>query len=174
MKMTLFVDASFCPKTLAAGWGSWAIRDDWSKGRNRGGPLNTKHPVTSSNAAEIAGIGASLWQHSQLGDLQGLSSLMIQCDNTAALGFIATKIPRAVRSGKQLFSKAKWGDDPLISAVMATVCETLAGVPLIDLRHVKGHSGLDDGRSWVNRKCDSEAKKNMILQRKRLLELQSG
>lgn len=173
MKMTLFVDASFCSKTEASGWGSWAIRDEWKRGRFRGGPLNTRLPIRNSNAAEVAGIGMSLWQHSMLGDLQGLTSILIQCDNVAALGYIYTAIPRAIRSGQLPISKANWRTDELVGEVTHTIAELLSGVPQIGLRHVKAHTKNDDGRSWVNRRCDAEAKKNMFLQRKRLYELQS-
>lgn len=173
MKMTLFADASFCAKTGAVGWGSWAIRDEWDRGRFRGGPLTPTRPVHNSNAAEVAGIGMSLWQHSQLGDLQGLTSILIQCDNVAALGYIYTAAPRAIRSGKLPISKANWRTDAFVGDVVKTIVDLLAGVPQINLRHVKGHTKNDDGRSWVNRRCDAEAKKFMLLQRKRLNELQS-
>lgn len=174
MRMTLFVDASFCPNSLAAGWGSWAKRDDWDKGRYRGSALRTRNPITSSNAAEIAGIGMSLWQHQQLGDLQGLTGLMIQCDNVAALGFISTAIPRAVRSGSQRLQPLEWGDDPLVAEVMEVIEASLVGVPAIGLRHVKAHTKNRDGRSWVNRRCDAIARKGMISRRKELIELPSG
>lgn len=166
MRMTLFVDASFCPDTGAGGWGSWAARDDWNKGRLQGGPLRTKSPLLSSNAAEIAGIGLALWQHAKQGDLDVVTSISIQCDNTAALGFIKSKIKHA-RIQRQKGSRAHIKpdqpirNDPLIKDVLSTVVKLLEGKQ-VSLKHVKGHSRGTDGRTWVNHSCDAEARKYML------------
>lgn len=171
--MTLFVDASFCPDTGAAGFGSWAIRDGWLRGRMHSAPLETRTPLLSSNAAEIAGIGMALWHHHLSGDLAGLDSINIQCDNLAALGYIRRGITRSKRVGKQAFSDLGWKHDELIGRVISTIDKLLVDIPSVTLKHVKGHSRKDNGRSWVNHHCDRLAKSQMLIARNRLSGLQS-
>ncbi|QIG69500.1 ribonuclease H protein [Rhizobium phage RHph_Y1_1] len=175
MKMTLFADASLCSETGAAGWGSWAIRDGWGRGRFQGGQIKLKDckKITSSNTAETAGIALALWQHYVQGDLKDLEAIMIQCDNLTALGYIKTRLPWAV------VSKAKGikhggnivpvGDaSPVVRRMVDTIAETVQGIQ-VTLRHVKGHNDPSmDGRSWVNNQCDAEAKRHMKALRKEL------
>lgn len=54
--ITVFVDASHCPQTKAAGWGAWAKGHGWERGIACGGPLKMS-PLNSSEA-EIAPDGA--------------------------------------------------------------------------------------------------------------------
>lgn len=84
MRMTLFVDSSFCHKTGAGGWGGWAVRDDWQRGQFSGGPIRLReHAVDSSNTAEIAGIALALWRLHAGDALKGVTEILIQCDAEA-------------------------------------------------------------------------------------------
>lgn len=172
--MTLFADASLCSETGAAGWGSWAIRDGWGRGRFQGGQIKLIGPkITASNTAELAGIALALWQHYVQGDLKGLTSIMIQCDNLTALGYILAKMPRAIVSKKPGLAHGGnivpvRGGSPVVERMLDTVAETLHGLT-VTLRHVKGHNDPEmDGRSWVNNQCDAEAKRHMKELRKQL------
>lgn len=178
MKMTLFADASLCSETGAAGWGSWAIRDGWGRGRFQGGQIKLKDTkITASNTAETAGIALALWQHYVQGDLKDLEAIMIQCDNLTALGYIKMRLPWAV------VSKAKGikhggnivpvgGQSPVVRRMVDTIAETVQGMQ-VTLRHVKGHNDPEaDGRSWVNNQCDAEAKRHMKALRKELYKAQ--
>lgn len=173
MRMTLFADASLCSRTGAAGWGSWAIRDDWGRGKFQGGPIKSHLKIKASNNAEIAGIALALWYHWKAGDLVGVNSILIQCDNVTALGYICQKIRRTTVSVAKVNRhhpriKATGFNDELTIAALQTIADTLKEIPNVAVRHVKGHSGAGDGRSWVNERCDSEARRHMQARRKEL------
>lgn len=169
MNMTLFVDASFHPETRAAGWGSWAIRDDWNKGRIMGGPvLYRDGKPETSNAAELAGIALALWKHDRLGDLQGVTRFLLQCDNIVALALIKQTIPgtRVVHTNKAHIGKTSFKDHKT-EQVIETIREIIDGRSL-SVKHVKGHKANASGRFWVNTACDAEARKHMTEMRKKI------
>lgn len=173
MKMTLFADASFCHKTGAGGWGAWAKRDDWPKGEFLGGPLDCE--LRSSTTAELCGIACALWHCFDVGHLSGVSSLMVQCDNTEALSLIGHMLPTAFvygsgdRRDQQHLPAVKPGRLRKLSIVeneALTVIATAVGDTRVLLRHVKGHTDRDTGRAWVNGHCDAEARRHMEVLRK--------
>lgn len=172
MMLTLFADASFCPKTGAAGWGSWAIKDGWPKGKFLGGPI--RRELSTSNTAELCGIAAALWKHDQDGDLEGVTALMLQCDNVTALGYILAALPQASVRRLKNQRNAPIGlartQNKLHLEALDAIRKAGHGRRIF-LRHVKGHNGTDDGRSWVNTQCDAEARRHMEARR---VELRAG
>lgn len=173
MKMTLFADASFCPRTGAAGWGSWAIRDDWQRGKLQGGPIKAHRKIKASNNAEVAGIALALWYHKHAGDLDGLTDILLQCDNVIALGYIKQKIHRTTVSVAKVNRHhprivACGFSDKLVIAATQTIADMLEEIPNVGVRHVKGHSKTGDSRSWVNEQCDKEARRHMLVVRKEI------
>lgn len=170
MKMTLFADASFHPRTGAGGWGAWAIRDDWNRGQFLGGPIKFKnHKIDNSNTAEMAGIALALWQLDKQQALDGVEQVMIQCDNIAALGFIHKKIPRTkIIAQRGIFiGKTRW-QNPVVAVMLDTIKEILDGKQ-VQVKHVKGHQGGElNGRAWVNTQCDAEARRHMTAMKREL------
>lgn len=136
LKVTVIVDASFCPQTRAGGWAAWLTSD---KGRVQKAGCFHDLPQNSTQAelwAALNGIWFAL-EH-------GATHVLIQSDCQGALLKISRGIPElSLFNG--LFIKTK---------------------------HVKGHTQTKDARSYVNRWCDSEAKKHMHKQRA-LLENES-
>jgi len=179
--MTLFVDASFCDRTGAAGWGAWAIRDDWGKGAFTGGTIKlADYRISSSTTAEIAGIALALWRLKAAGSLAGLHTLMIQCDNVAALAYIFQHVPNSTinygpksRENKSQHIRDKHKvRSPVVKKVLQTIRETVKGIT-IELRHVKGHQDPSSGgRAWVNHQCDREADRHMRALRKEIDDLE--
>ena len=56
--LTLFVDASFCHRTHAAGYGAWAKKATFEKGLIFGGPL--PRGIRNAGEAELGGIALAL------------------------------------------------------------------------------------------------------------------
>lgn len=170
MKLTLFVDASLCLKTGAAGYGAWTIRDDWARGQYTGGPIELTARIKDSNTAELAGIAIALWQHQHNRTLEGVDSVMIQCDNVNALGQVlgCVRIPPApvIIKTPNAFIK-KLPSAGIAHAMTQTIASILEGRRVF-LKHVKGHTANEDGRSWVNRHCDTEARKHMQAQKSKI------
>lgn len=166
MMLTLFADASFCPRTGAAGWGSWAIKDGWQRGKFLGGPL--RRPMKSSTTAELCGLASALWMHDRAKELDDVNIFMLQCDNITALGYILAKLPRTsvrqLKGARQANIIPSHTDVKLHLEALDAIRE-IVGDRQINLRHVKGHNGTNDGRSWVNTQCDEEGRRHMQARR---------
>lgn len=166
MMLTLFADASFCPRTGAAGWGSWAIKDGWPRGKCLGGPLRRK--MTSSTTAELCGLASALWLHNKANELDDVDLFMLQCDNVTALGYILGKLPkvgvRRLKGVRQAQITHSYTTNKLCLEALDAI-SSIVGDRQINLRHVKGHNGTGDGRSWVNTQCDEEARRHMLARR---------
>lgn len=162
MILTLFCDASHCSRTLSAGWGAWAKREEWERGRIFGGPLTGK--PANSTEAELAAIANALQQLAGSGDLVGIKALMIQSDSLAALAIVMS-LPTAAwsRSDDRRDSGAAPTKQRLSAsdkAALATIRDAAGGRPIF-LRHIKGHKS-GTGRNWVNGQCDRVAKRHMV------------
>lgn len=171
MNITIFVDASFDPKTRAAGWGSWVIRDDWARGLQMGGPVIYRDGrPESSNAAELAGIGLALWKHNKAGHFEGVTRFLIQCDNIAALSVLTKFIPGTmiIKTHRAMIGRTSFRDHKT-NDVVSTIREII-GDRQLRVKHVKGHKQNAEGRFWVNTACDAEARKHMIEMRKKINE----
>jgi len=143
MRATVITDASFCPETKAAGWACWIRIDGRETPIKHYGSL--KVPVSAAHEAEMLAALNGLW----LAYKYGATSALLQTDCLAVVNAI---------SGAQNHRKirARW-------------VEKLAACGLtqfpIRARHVKGHTRIQDARSYVNRWCDAHAKQSMREQR---------
>jgi ribonuclease HI len=162
MILTLFCDASHCSRTLCAGWGAWAKREEWERGRIFGGPLTSK--PTNSTEAELAAIANALQQLAGSGDLAGIKTLMIQSDSLAALAVVRS-LPTAAwsRSDDRRDSSSAPAKKRLSASDTASlsIIREAAGRRPLFLRHIKGHKS-GTGRNWVNGQCDRVAKRHMV------------
>ena len=171
MNITIFADASFCPKTKAAGWGAWAKANGWTQGRIFGAPFTTTPP--HNNAAEVAALVNAVYSVRNSGSLTGMRAMYLQTDSFRALqlmrhyGLISTILqpPPHVGAGKIKSENIHAYEDRAIQLMVAIVEQTdirVAG------KYVPGHK-KGDGRFWVNRQCDREARKHMAAMREELM-----
>lgn len=172
--LTLFVDASYCPKTKAAGWGAWLIKDGWDRGRFLGGPM--RRPFRSTLTVELCGIASAVHDLEVEGVLDSAKIIVVQCDNISALGAIVSNVPNASAA-----SRRDVRDVEHIPTVRMSSCDSYAQEAIrylrtvlvgkrIFARHIKGHQSDNTGRAWINDQCDAEAKRHMRAVREELRE----
>ena len=89
--LTLFVDASFCHRTHAAGYGALAKKASFAKGLIFGGPL--PRGITNAGEAELGGIALNLRFLLEREQLAGLERLMVQTDSLRSLQLILQVLP---------------------------------------------------------------------------------
>lgn len=135
-RATVNCDASFCPRTKAAGWACWISIDGGLKVKGSGQFHRTpKNPEEAEFWAMLN--GAWLAAHN------GATHLLIQGDCMGALR-------RFLRPSDAL-DRLKGGVPHALD---------------IRTKHVKAHKHTETARHWVNDWCDREAKKQMRSQRK--------
>lgn len=151
MLVTIFADASFCPKTFAAGWAAW-IKSE--RGTYRGdGAMKTIVP--DNNLAELYAVInaiklAFVSEVAVAGD-----TLLVEADNHRALAILANR-------GKNLTILEKKAAT-LLNGLRSTYDFT------IKPRHVKAHCGTAVPRTWVHDDCDKRAKARMQEAREKLV-----
>ncbi len=159
--MTIFVDASVCHRTGAAGWGAWARCDGWTSGRIFSGELKARYG--NSTEAEAAAIANALHLLSKAGDLEGVAVILVQSDSMQALdsliriaGAVASNhadgVPLPIAGKRKRFT-------PTERIAPVRIRETIGDRRLL-VRHVRGHRE-GGARQWVNRACDEAAKGRM-------------
>lgn len=141
---TILTDASFCPRTGAAGFGYWIASDRGKKGG--GGPI--LHPCENSGDAEAMAIVNTLFIARKHGLVEHGDEVLIQSDSTEAIAGL---------------KKARW---PKIHKEFVTLCLTLD----VRFKHVKGHTNREthkQARYGANRACDQRARLYMRQERAR-------
>jgi ribonuclease HI len=147
-KATVITDASWDSRTLAGGWAAW-IRIDGVQGPIKGsGPL-LKQPDQADTAEIMAAINGIYLARSR-----GAGAILLQTDCVLVVSMI-----RQTAKQKQMIRWNDYADRADINLGSLTA------------KHVKGHTRVDDARSYVNRWCDSEAKRHMRVVRSRLNSL---
>ena len=165
--LTLFVDASFCHRTHAAGYGAWAKKAAFDKGLIFGGPL--PRGISNAGEAELGGIALALRYLLEQQHLAELDRLMVQSDSLRSLQLISQVLP-GVRIANHADAAAVTKVQVAPSAMEAKALVAIkARVEQFDLlvRHVRGHK-RGQQRQWVNRMCDAEARRHMLAERARL------
>ena len=165
--LTLFVDASFCHRTHAAGYGAWAKKAAFEKGLIFGGPL--PQGISNAGEAELGGIALALRYLLEQQHLAELDRLMVQSDSLRSLQLISQVLP-GVRIANHAEAAPVTKAQLQPSAMEAKALEAIgARVSELDLlvRHVRGHK-RGQQRQWVNRMCDAEARRQMLAERARL------
>lgn len=140
--ITLFCDASFCPKTKAGGFGGWVKFGFPPRTFRVGGVLD------QCNNAEEAEICAVIYTLTHAQNSKWFNTdfnwegkvLVIQSDCQGAIRKLKPVMGKNLKHLKLKYIKWKW---------------------------VKGHSGYGNKRSAVNEFCDKQAKKYMYEERKR-------
>lgn len=147
-KATVITDASWDSRTLAGGWAAW-IRIDGVRGPIKGsGPL-LKLPDQADTAEIMAAINGMHVARSH-----GAGPILLQTD--------CLLVVRMINRQARMKQMTRWQG-----------YTEQAGLDLggLTAKHVKGHTTIDDARSYVNRWCDTEAKRHMRLVRTRLNSL---
>jgi ribonuclease HI len=147
--ITVFADASFCFKTGAAGIAVWA------RTNNRFHRMSQRltFPVLNSAEAETIALGTGI-----LSALENLAPepgdrLSVQSDCLHALNAVV------------LFQCSTQMERSFAVRVDAAVREARVS---LHPKHVKGHTGVHDARSYANDWCDREARDRMRESRKLL------
>lgn len=138
---TVITDASFCDDTNAAGWAAWIRVDGISKPIKRSGQF--KSDVPTSFHAEMLACMNGLWIAKQY----GAQAFLVQTD---CLGVV------------NLFNRKPKGRGTKAFGQLGSHLKDI-GIPraAVTARHVRGHTREPDARSFVNRWCDTEAKRHM-------------
>lgn len=158
-----FSDASF--EAGLAGFAFW-YRSGGFKGRGSDCTY-----AKSVNHAELLGIIAGAEHVYKTFDDGDPLTLLIQCDSMAALGAILTLNKGIVASTSPLpIPKRKRLDDEE-TFLIETFFQNLRGP--VYLKHIKGHSGIDDPRSKVNNWTDKQAYRELRKMRESLIEVPS-
>ena len=156
--ITIYTDASVCPKTGAGGWAAW-IKTAPGETALHSGAFKTR--VTNSTDAEMRAIANALAIVKKLYDTKDCI-IVVVTDSQQAIGTIDI-----VRFGdkKPLSKKTKRNRKKRgipFKALADSIVENQP--PCIELRlnWVKGHNGNKDGaRSYVNRLVDNASRKKM-------------
>ncbi|MGE4486344.1 MAG: ribonuclease H family protein [Synergistaceae bacterium] len=152
MWVTIITDASFCPKSGAAGWGHYIISN---RGRLIGGGI-FKQDVGTSTEAETRAIVNAL--HLALDKRNAIAeagdSVLIQSDCMTALTQLESGL---TYSGRSSLTDVQRAFNRLIHTT---------GISVL-FRHVRGHTNRQDRRHWTNRMCDMRAREYMAEDRKR-------
>lgn len=165
MLLTLFADASHCPKTKAGGWGAWAKRADWNNGRLFSGPIVNQVP--NSGVAEMHAIMHAIEEMDAQNAFGGINAVMIQSDSARSLAYLLKHVPGARLH--QHADSANIGNASYASKSEAKAFRRIADVIAkhelhLIVRHVRGHKP-GEGRQWVNEQCDRLARTQMKARR---------
>ena len=150
--ITIITDASFCSKTLAAGYGVWIASEQGKKAFE--GPLPKPR---DNNVAETMAIANALWHGCDSGIIQSGAIILIQTDSANAI------------------SSLKGIIHPTCQQVRDAVCyvERIKQRFSLVLRykHVRGHTKNADSRSRAQNHCDAAAKRQMLIVRDEICKL---
>lgn len=144
MIVTIFADASFCHDTKAAGWGCWIKNDIRSV--TYSGVFHVS--LASSAEAELCALVNATHKAVVQGHAPAGSFLVLESDCTRALDIIRGRLAHR----GSLVEKA----------ARRKLFELLENNRLrFKVKHVRGHQGGRNARSWVNETCDRLARTAM-------------
>lgn len=161
--VTMFADASVRCTHGTAGWGYW-IKGDGRPSHMLGGPI--KPYVENVCIAELIAIRKGLETAINNGYFLDTDKyIMIQSDSTGALHSLRVYrktiyVSRHADSRVNMFDRlhVTIAEDRWEEAKKIIRLTDELGLEVI-VRHVKGHTNGNEGRSWVNKMCDRLAKK---------------
>jgi len=143
MDATVITDASYCPKSHAGAWAAWVTISpeiEGDKPRRLQKAANFRQLASSAYEAEL---WASL-NGINMAVRAGATQILVQTDCLAVVNGLNDK--------KYNIELTQLGISP----------------SCIKAKHVRGHTRVQDKRSWCNRWCDAEAGKLMKQQRVQL------
>lgn len=156
MLVTVFADASWCPRDGVAGWSGWA-RSDRSRTWD-GGELRRVMP--EAYLAEVCAVVRAIKMALDRGVAQTGDTLLIQSDCLQVEAVLWRRRLSPQGTGRRRVEDLALDAFTKLTARHQLTCR---------YRHVKGHNGRMDGaRSFLNERCDKVAKKHMATARARL------
>lgn len=145
MRVTVIVDASYCDKSGAGGYGAWIA---CSRDRKPyGGPVVG---APNSGAAETMAICNALWHGLKDKLIQAGDEILVQTDCMTAI---------------KVYEEGKWRHEKEGEAFAWLQDVSRQFNIEVTFRHVKGHSNNQDQRSKAQGHCDSRAREAMQLER---------
>lgn len=142
--ITLFTDASWCPKHKVGAYAAWMKVD--GRTERAAGPL--RGTIASSGQAEIAAMINGFWLIGKLLKPRRGTVVIAQTD--------CEEVRRVLDPQRPLPPKDKR------LALRLRGLEVIVGLGLaVDLRHVEGHKGTKTKRNAVNTWCDAAAREAM-------------
>lgn len=150
MLVTVFSDASWCPRTKAGGWGAWAKSERVQWGVQFSGAF--RRLASSSNEAEIMAAACALASTLRSEVATVGDTILFEIDNEHALRLVTHDEPAGRRPRTPLEKEA----------IEVLLDLKIRHGLVFRTRHVKGHSGRQRrDRFGVNELCDRLARKHM-------------
>lgn len=167
--VVIFADASFDHETGLGGWGCW-IKSDRTESVTLGGAFASKSATVQE--AELKALACAIHVARAANAVVEGDHVLFQSDSADALAIIRYVVGAEDRPAKNGLRVGVWGSkkrankrvlpDHLLGPARKLRDLTMsAGVVRVSVRHVKAHTGKRRGRAWVNRACDSLAKKGL-------------
>lgn len=147
--ITINTDASYCPKTGAAGYAFWIVCDLFTIKKSGMFKTTAKDPTDAESKCIANAIATLLAQK----ELPTVKWIIVNTDSLHSMERIQSKNTRKT-SGFYNQIYAQW--QTLKKRMKSEKAE---------FRHVKAHSGVKDKRSYVNEWCDENAKREMYKMR---------
>lgn len=165
-RLTLFTDASFEDTYKTGGWGAWAKREGWDRGRMFGQRFRVQ--MNTPDEAETCAVASAVVMLEKAGALDGVKEIALHMDATLALGYLKIFVEKSYVAPSEegdaeiLLKKAKpskLGKAHEAVMIINKIC--LKRDIRLRLQHVRGHQ-QGGGRYAINRLCDQEARRHMV------------
>ena len=148
MLCTINTDASFSPNHNIGGYAFWAVSNAFKI--TKSGAF--KKTVTDPTDGEIKCIINALM--TVLHGCEGITKVIVNTDSMNAIHILTNDKAaqkKYIRGGVNAGNKYRGSYNKVLNEAKSK--------PVIEFRHVRAHTGVDNARSWVNEWCDTAAKK---------------
>lgn len=149
--LTVFTDASWCPRTRVGGWAAWAKREDMGTFFKA---ASFKVTLPGSIEAECAAISNAVTLLHRANFLGGDHHVLIKLDCRAVIDHIGRFVDKS---------------SDLLDPYAVQLREAAERVRCLELRYVEGHCAYDTPRHHVNNRCDRAAYAAMM-EARRIIE----
>lgn len=147
MLVTINTDASWCPDTLIATYAFWAVSDNFRIVKTGTFKNKCLNPSEAESKCIINALKSVLIH-------KDITNVIINTDSQQSIDLFTTSTSHLRGENKETW------------ASLRKVYKEVCGSVKITFRHVKAHTRVSDARSFVNRWCDTQAKKQLREARK--------
>lgn len=162
MLITIISDASFDHLRYCCGY-NYYIKSALLT-THRSGSANNIH---SSCEAELYGLLCAVEVAEDFHTTKQPLTYLLQCDSLQALGqlihFAQAKSVHTHKHKIRPLATSTAGEQSLSTRIRNTI-----GTSLLYVKHVKGHSSINDPRHYLNRRCDAAAREALNHHRSKL------
>jgi ribonuclease HI len=150
MLVTINTDASFNRHLKVGGFAFWAVSNDFRIKKSGKFKTNCLNPHDAEARCIINSLKIVLAKHS------GITKIIVNTDSLNSIALLTNDLVHVKKyMGKNM---AMWNH---IRLAYKKVMSKYKNSIIIEFRHVKAHTGVNDARSYVNEWCDKEAKKQV-------------